>query len=72
MFLYEDKTSYLIYTSEQTFEKYVDLLVLRNSKSSQYVLIKDCDRFITNKIMHHGKKHIFVDVAYNAFLVQKY
>ena len=46
---YEDETPYPIYVSKQTFEKHVDLLVLSNSKNSQYVLIKDFNRFMTNK-----------------------
>ena len=37
----DDETPYCIYTSKQTFEKHVHLLLLQNSKNSQYTLIKD-------------------------------
>ena len=33
------KMKHRIYTSKQTFEKHVDLLLLANSKHSHYVLI---------------------------------
>ena len=56
MFCYEDKTSNRIYTSKQTFEKYVQLLLLSNSKNFHYVLIKDFDRFMNNKTRHHDKE----------------
>ena len=46
----EDKIPYRIYAWKQTFEKHVDLLLLSNSKSCHYVLIKNIDRFMTNKI----------------------
>ena len=32
VFGYEDKTPYCIFTLKQTFEKYIDLLLLSNSK----------------------------------------
>ena len=32
VFGYEDKTPYSIFTLKQTFEKYIDLLLLSNSK----------------------------------------
>ena len=32
VFGYEDKTLYRIFTLKQTFEKYIDLLLLSNSK----------------------------------------
>ena len=57
VFGYEDKIRYRIYASKQIFEKHVDLLLLSNSKSCHYVLIKNFDRFI---------------VAYNASPAQKY
>ena len=36
-------------------KKYIDLLLLLNSKSSDYVLFQDYNRFVTNKTKHHGK-----------------
>ena len=49
VFSYKDETPYHIYTSKQTFEKYADLLQSSNCKNSHYVLMKDFNRFITNK-----------------------
>ena len=34
VFAYEDETPYCIYTSEKTFEKHIDLLLLSNFKNS--------------------------------------
>ena len=53
VFVYEDETPYGIYTSKQTFEKQVDLVLLSNSKNFHYFLIKGFIRFITNKTKHH-------------------
>ena len=47
MYLYE--ISYCIYTSKQTFEKHVELLLLPDSGNFHYFLIKDFIRFMTNK-----------------------
>ena len=52
-------------------EKSIYLLLLSNSENSCYVLIKDFNRFMTNKAKPHGKKH-FVDIAYYAFLSSNY
>ena len=49
---------------------FVDLLLLLNSKIFRYALIKYFDRFMTN-IKYHVK-NIFVDIAYNASLAQRY
>ena len=57
VFGYEDETPYRIYTSKQTFEKHVDLLLLSDCKNSHFVLITDFNRFMTNKTKHHSKKH---------------
>ena len=62
VFAYEDETPYCIYNFKKTFEKHIDLLLLSNFKNSHYVLIKDLDRFMTNKIKHHSNKN-FVDIA---------
>ena len=51
---------------KQTFEKYVDLLLISNNKNYYYVLIKDFNRFMANKTKHQGKK-CFFNIAYNAF-----
>ena len=49
VFGYEDKTPQCIYTSKETLEKHVDLLLLSNSKNSHYIFIKDFDTFVSNK-----------------------
>ena len=49
MFLYEDKTTYCIYTPKQIFEKHVGLSLLLNFKNTRYVLNKDFNRFMTYK-----------------------
>ena len=55
---YEDEIPCCIYTSKQTFKKHVDLLLLSNSKNSHCVLIKDVNRFMTNKArLDRKKKH---------------
>ena len=56
---HKDETLYHIYTSNQTFEIHVDLLLLllSNSKNYHYVLIKDFNGFMTNKTKHRGKNH---------------
>ena len=57
VFGYEDKTAHCIYTSKQTFEIHVDLSQLSNLKNSHYVLIKDFNRFMTNKTKYYDEKH---------------
>ena len=69
---YEDEIPCCIYTSKQTFKKHVDLLLLSNSKNYHCVLIKDVNRFMTNKARLHRKKNIFADIVCSAFLSQKY
>ena len=57
VFRYEDKKPYYIYTSKQTFEKHSYLLLITNGNNLNYVLIKDFNRFITNKTNHHRKTY---------------
>ena len=40
-FGYENKNPYCTYTSKQTFEKHVDLLLVSNARNQHYVLTKD-------------------------------
>ena len=68
---YTDETPYHIHALKQTFEKYVNLSLLSNPKNYHHVLIKDFNKFVTNKTKHHGK-NIFVNIAYSAFLAQSY
>ena len=46
----------LIMKVKHDFEKHVDLLQLSNSKNSEYILIKNFNRFMTNKTKHRGEK----------------
>ena len=64
------KIPYCSYTLKQSFEKRVDLLLLLSTKNSHYVLIKDFNKFTTNKTKQHGKKN-FVDITYNTSLAQE-
>ena len=46
---------YFIYISKHIFGKHFDLDA--RCKQMFYVLIKDFNRFMTNKSKHHGKQH---------------
>ena len=46
----------MIYTSNETFVKHVNLLLLSNSENVHYVFIKGFKRFMSNKTIHQGKK----------------
>ena len=59
LFDYKYETPCGIYTSKQTCENHVDILLLLNSKYSHYVLIKYFNRFISTKTKRHGKKKMF-------------
>ena len=58
---YEDEKPYHVYTSRQTFEKHIDLLLLSNSKNLHYDLIKDFNRFMTKKTKHLAE-NIFINI----------
>ena len=58
---YEDEKPYRVYTSRQTFEKHIDLLLLSNSKNLHYDLIKDFNRFMTKKTKHLSE-NIFINI----------
>lgn len=47
---------FMIYTSNETFVKHVNLLLLLNSENVHYVFIKGFKRFMSNKTIHQGKK----------------
>ena len=55
--VHEDKTLCCIYISKQTFENHVGFILLSSFKNCHYVLIKDFNRFITNKTKDRSKKH---------------
>ena len=58
---YEDEKPYRVYTSRQTFEKHIDLLLLSKSKNLHYDLIKDFNRFMTKKTKHLAE-NIFINI----------
>ena len=58
----EDEKPYRVYTSRQTFEKHIDLLLLSNSKNLHYDLIKDFNRFMTKKTKHLAE-NIFINIS---------
>ena len=60
MFGYENKTPHCIYALKQIFEKPVDSLLLSNTKNLPDVLIKDLNKFRTNKTKHHVKKFLLI------------
>ena len=71
VFGYEKKTLYCIYTFKQKFEKYVDFLLLSNSKNSHFVQNKYLIDLCPVK-QNISIKNIFVDIAYNYFINQQH
>ena len=53
VFGYQDKQTFPIYITEETYEKELDLLLV----GEHYVLIKDFDRFMYGISKHKGRKH---------------
>lgn len=57
MFEHEIKNVYPIYISKISFEKYIELLRIKNGGNSDYVFIKDFNRFKYIETKHKDKKH---------------
>ena len=57
VFCYEIKLTYPIYLSTQDFKNCMDLLLIPNGKKSNYVYIKDFNRFMFNKTKHKNEKN---------------
>ena len=57
MFCYENKLTFPIQNSDQTFENSMDLLLIINENKSYYVYIKDFDRFMFHKKKNKNKKY---------------
>ena len=55
MFGYEDKLVFPIYVSDKKFEDPLDLLLLIDDDKSNYVYIKDFDRFMFHKTKNKNK-----------------
>ena len=56
MFGYKNGLVFPIYVSDQKFEDSIDLLLLIDDDKSQYVFIKDLDRFMFYKTKNKNKK----------------
>ena len=56
VFGYENKTVFPIYISDQKFEDSMDLLLLIGNDKSNYVYIKDFNRFMFHKTKNKNKK----------------
>ena len=58
VFSYNNKETHPIYVSKKCWkEKHVDLLLIREEGKRHSVLIKDFNRLMYDRILHHGKKH---------------
>ena len=66
-FFYENELTYLVYISDQKFKDGMDLLLITDENKSNYVSIKDCNRFMCNKT-----KSTFADIVCNVLVVTKY
>ena len=71
MFCYENKLTFSIYVSDQTFENSMDLLLVIDENKSQYVYIKYFDRFCFTK-QRTKKKNTFAKVIYSVFALTKH
>ena len=71
VFCYEIKLTYPIYLSTQDFKNCMDLLFISNENKSNYVYIKDFNRFMFNKTKHKNEK-TFVGVVYSVLVVKKF
>ena len=71
-FGYENKLVFPIYVSDQKFEAPMDLLLLDDDYKSNYVYIKDFDKFMFHKTKKTTKKEKngFVKVFYSALVMK--
>ena len=58
MFCYENKLTFPVYISDQTFENSMDLLLVNDENKSHYVYIKDFHRFMFHKTKNKNKKYL--------------
>ena len=57
MFYYDNKLTYPVYLSDQKFESCMDLLLISNEYKSDYVYIKNVDRYMFRKTKNKSKKY---------------
>ena len=71
VFCYENGLTYPVYSSDQKFENFMDLLLITDENKSHYVYIKDFNRFTCNKTKNKNK-NIFANVVYSVLVVKKF
>ena len=69
--VHENRLVFPIYISDQKCENSIDLLLVINENKSNYVYIKDFDRFMLQK-QRIKTKFIFARVVYSALVVKMY
>ena len=57
MFGFENGLIYPAYVSNETFEDYMDLLLITDDKKLHYVYIKEFNKFMYSKTKHKNEKH---------------
>ena len=57
MFCFENKPTFSIYISDQKLENWMDLLLLIDENKSDYMYIKDFDKFMIHKTKNENKKY---------------
>ena len=57
VFGYEEKQTYPIYVSKETYEDQMNVLLITEEEKKHYVLIKDFDSFMYNQTKHKARKH---------------
>ena len=71
VFGYENGLNFSIYVSHQTFENFMDSLLIADADKSHYVYIQDFDRFISHKTKQKKKrKSVLVRIVYSALVVK--
>ena len=57
MSCYDDGLTYPIYVSNEKFKNCMNLLQIKEEKKSNYIYVKDFNRFMCNKTKCKSKKH---------------
>ena len=70
VFCNENGLTYPVYVSDQKFHNFVDLLLISNGNKSQYVYIKDFNRFMCNKTKNKNKNY-FCKCCLQCFISEK-
>ena len=71
MFACESGWTCPTYLSSETFEDYINLLLLMGDTISHYVYIKYCEKFRYTKTKYE-RKNTSADITSNVFVVKKY